>query len=486
MRFALSLVALSLAASNAQAQTQATLSLDEAIGLARRNNPQFLQTVNARRAADGQLRGAYATLLPSLSANMAGRYQQTGQQFVQGIALNNNSNIVQSSYGINLNYSVNSAVLYAPKLYRANRDAAEADVTGQSEAMRSMVSQQYLGVLQTEARAALQDTLMLTTKGQLNLAKARMSVGAATILDVRRAEVALGQAEVAALQQHNLAQVMMLQLFQLLGVAQPAGVKLTTRFAITPVTFSLDNLKDLARQHNPGVQSLRSRETAAVAGVNAQRGQYLPTISFSTGWGGNTSALTNDAAVLSRATGGFLSSQSSCFFQDSLRSAVTGMARLPCGALTFTAADSTAALAANNKFPFSFTRAPRSFSVFLSMPIFDNLNREVRLQQAQIQRDDARFTVRARELQLTMEVTQGYLNLRTAIRTVDLQEVNAARAREELSFAEERYRVGGATFLEVTTSRGSFEQAQIDRLNAVYDYHKAFAALESAVGRPLR
>jgi outer membrane protein len=151
-----------------------------------------------------------------------------------------------------------------------------------------------------------------------------------------------------------------------------------------------------------------------------------------------------------------------------------------------TAADTAAALSANNRFPFSFTRAPRSFSVFLSMPIFDNLNREVRLQQAQIQRDDARYTLRARELQLTMEVTQGYLNLQTAQRTVEMQEINAAKAREELSFAEERYRVGGATFLEVTTSRGSFEQAQIDRLNAIYDYHRAFAALESAVGRPLR
>ena len=29
------------------------------------------------------------------------------------------------------------------------------------------------------------------------------------------------------------------------------------------------------------------------------------------------------------------------------------------------------------------------------------------------------------------------------------------------------------------------EQAQIDRINSVYDYHKAFAALENAVGRPL-
>jgi outer membrane protein TolC len=55
-----------------------------------------------------------------------------------------------------------------------------------------------------------------------------------------------------------------------------------------------------------------------------------------------------------------------------------------------------------------------------------------------------------------------------------------------LTFAQERYRVGAATFLDVTTSHGQFQQALIDRVNAIYDYHKAFATLESAVGRPLR
>jgi outer membrane protein TolC len=484
MRFAISLAALALTAGAAAAQS--TLTLDEAISLARRNNPLYLQIANQKRSADGQVRQTYAQLLPSLSANMSGRYQQTGQQFVQGIALNNTSDIVQSSYGINLNYTVNSAVLFAPGLARANRDAADADLTGQQELLRAFVTQQYISVLQAEARAALQDTLLLTTKGQLELAQARMSVGAATILEVRRAEVALGQAEVAALQQHNAARVEMLRLFQQLGVTQPTDVKLTTRLTVTPITFGLDSLRDLARGYNPGLKALRSREVAANKGVAVRKGQYAPSLSFSTGWGGNTSALTNDAAVLSRATSSFLGQRAGCFFEDSLRSAVAGMARLPCGALTLTAADSSAALAANNKFPFSFTKAPQSFSVFVSLPLFDNLNRETQLQSAMIQRDDAKFAVKGRELQLTADVTQMYLNLMTAVKTVEMQEVNASRAREELSFAEERYKVGAVTFLEVTTSRGSYEQAQIDRLNAIYDYHKAFAALESAVGRPLR
>ena len=125
MRFVLPLAALALVAQTAQAQAPTTsLTLDEAIALARRNNPLFQQTVNARRSADIQVRSAYASLLPSVSANLAGRYQQTGQQFVSGIALSNNSDVLQSSYGLNVNYQVNSAVLFAPKLYAANRNAA--------------------------------------------------------------------------------------------------------------------------------------------------------------------------------------------------------------------------------------------------------------------------------------------------------------------------------------------------------------------------
>jgi outer membrane protein len=451
MRFVLSLAALSLSATVAAAQS--SLTLDDAIILARRNNPLYLQIANSKRSADANVRRTYAQLLPSLSASMGGSYTETGQQFFQGVPVNNSADIVQSNYRIGLNYTVNTAVLFAPSAARAQRDAAQADLVGQQEGLRSLITQQYITVLQADARAALQDTLMITTKGQLDLAKARMSVGAATILEVRRAEVALGQAEVQALVLHNNAQVEKLRLFERMGVAQPADLQLTTKLTITPISFSLDSLKGLASSLNPGLNALRSRHYAAGKSLMISRGQYLPSLGFNTGWGGNTSAYTSDAFAMSRATN---------------------------------AADSAAALAQNHKFPFNFTKSPQSYSVFISLPLFDNLGRETNLQNATIQRDDAKFAVRGRELQLTADVTQMFLNLKTAEKTVALQEVNAARAREELSFAEERYKVGAVTFLDVTTSRGSFEQAQIDRLNAIYDYHKAFAALESAVGRPLR
>lgn len=484
MRFALPLAALALFAQASQAQVPSTLTLDEAIQLARRNNPTFLQTVNARRAADAQVRTSYGNLLPGIDAQLSGRYQQSGQQFVQGVGLRNESDIMQGNYFIGASYALNSDIILAPRLARANREAAAADVTGNAELLRSTVTQQYLGVLQAQARALLQDTLVATAAAQLELAKARQAVGSGTILDVRAAEVALGQAEVNSLQQHNLARVQLLRLFQQIGVPRPDSVQLTTQFSVTPVTFDLDSLKALAKETNPAIEALRSRERAASTNVRARQGSYLPTLQLSTGWGGNAAQFTDAEFLVDRVAADRTNDFESCSSMDSIRTGA-GLPGLSCASdfPPLSPAEASAIRSSNN---FSWSKAPRSFSAFISLPIFDNFLREQRLQEAQFTRDNARFNVRARELQTEADVVEAYLNVQTAIRTIELQRVNAQRAREQVAFAEERYRVGAATFLDVTTARSQNEQAQIDHLNAVYDYHRAFAALESAVGRPLR
>ena len=129
---------------------------------------------------------------------------------------------------------------------------------------------------------------------------------------------------------------------------------------------------------------------------------------------------------------------------------------------------------------------PRSISATLSLPLFDGFAREQRVQEAHAASDDARFGVRARELAITADVTAAYLTLTTAAKTAALQAQNAAKARMELKFTQDRYRSGSLTFVDVTDARAAYERAESDRINAIFDYHKAFAALESAVGRPLR
>jgi outer membrane protein len=463
-----------------------TLTLDEAIALARQNNPLYLTTANERKTADAQVRQAYGALLPSSNASFYAAYQQGGQIFVNGGNLSVGSDQRQSQYNLNLNYRINAGTLVQPRAARANRIAADADITGAAETLRSTVTQQYITVLRADANASLQDTLVQTQRANLELAKARVAVGADNILAVRRAEVTLGQAEVAALTAHNTADVERVRLFQQIGI-QPSEVQLTSTFAVAKPTFTLDSVLDLARRINPAVRALRERENSAGWNVRVAQSNYTPTLQLQTGWSGTSFQYTNSDFPVQQVISNNQRSLSSCLSQDSVRLAVN-MSSLGCGARfgPITDAQAAAIRSENNAFPFKFQRSPLAFAAIVSIPIFDNFNREQRVEQAQVDRENARLNVRSRELQMTADVTQSYLNLVTAARTVELQEVNAQKAREELTYAQERYRVGAATFLDVTTSSGAFVQAQVDRINAIYDYHRAYAALEAAVGRPLR
>jgi outer membrane protein len=385
-----------------------------------------------------------------------------------------------------VNYFITGAVAFAPRQARANREAAEADVVSSSEATRALVTNQYIASLKSQAQASLADSLVATATGQLDLANAKVKVGAGTIVDIRTAEVAVGQAQVNQVLAHNQAVIDKIRLFQYMGVPADTSTKLTTQFTIAQPTFTLDSVLSVARHGNPDVAADESRRFAAEMGVKTASMGYLPSLAIGTGWGGNSQSYANSDFLVTQRNNQIASNAASCLGFDSLRTRV-GLSNIPCGQTDPLSADQIAAIrSGNNQFPFKFIRNPLSIGATLSLPIFNNYSREAQLEQAKVTRDNANYALKARSLQLTTDVTNAYLSVIAAAKTVQLQEQNAAKAAEELAAVEERYKVGAATFLEVTTSRGSYETAQIGRVNSIYDYHTAFANLESAVGRPLR
>src|SRR4051812_18481497 len=467
--------------------TPTTLTIEQAIDLAKHNNPELQQTVNNRVGARAAVRSAYGALLPSADASLTALRQQGGQQIFSGTSLGASSDVNQSNYQIGLSYRINSATLVTPSLQRANRDAVEADITGASSNLRSNVSQQYLLTLQTEANADLQDSLVVASQQELILAQAREIVGSGTQLDVQRAEVALGLQKVQALKARNQVEIEKLRLFQLMGVPQPPNVKLVSQFTVVPLTLDLGQLISSARNQNPGVVALRSREHVAELNVRREKGEYSPTLSLSTGIGGYTYGFANSNFPVQQAQADFNASRASCIRTEEVRAALNLSKQLAeCNAMAFTTTQAEAIKQSNSKFPFNFTKSPRSLSATLSLPLFDGFAREQRLQEAMANRSDARYSTRAKELALTADVTAAYLTVQTAEKTVELQEQNAAKAKQELKLVQDRYRIGATTFVDLTEARATYERAESDRITAVYDYHKAFAALESAVGHPLR
>ena len=488
----LSLLSFALAgpATMAIAQTPSvptSLTLEEALRLAKENNPSYLLVVNTRSRAEHAVRNAYGAFLPTAGTSMSAGYRQGKPQFFAGVQFGSNSDIMSSSWGLNFNANLSANTFTNLRRSQSNESATDTDVRDAEQALLSGVTQQYLFVLQTAARASVQDSLIISNQLQLDLARAKAGVGSATSLDVLRAEVAVGQQQVTALRAHNLADVALLQLFQQIGVAKPDKVTLTSTFAVSEPTMTVASLLQMADDANPRLKGLKYREQAAQAAYRGAQGAYLPSLSASAVFGGVAQKYKDGDYLVSQQRTSLAGSQRSCFTTDSIRRGA-GLSSIAstCSGLVLSDASANAIRDANNDFPFKFTSNPYNLSLNVSLPLFDGFSRETQLQDASAGRLDARYQIRAQELKLTADVTSAWTTLTAGYRTFRLQEQNAQAARNALQLAQERYRVGLNSLVDLQQARGDFERAETDRIDALYEFHRAFSALENAVGRPLR
>jgi outer membrane protein len=463
-----------------------TLSLDEALSLAKANNPTYLQAGNGRVRAAASLRSARGQFLPGASTNFGSNYRQGKPQFFQGVEFGSNSDIVSSSWGLNISENLSVGSLSSIKAARSNVEATETDIVAAEQNLRLTVTSQYFLVLEDRAQSRLQDTLVALNQLQLDLARAKAGVGSATSLDVKRAEVALGTQQVAALRARNAEAVDVLRLFQDIGIAPQANVQLTTLPAVTEPKFDLGQLLTMAAQSNPAIKGLQARVDVAKANYTGARGQYIPTLNFSAAIGGTSQQYTDGNYLVTQATSQLASSRASCYTTDSLRRGAGLSGISTCSSLVLTSAQADQIRASNNNFPFKFVSNPYTLGLSLSLPIFNGFQREQSIENASADQSDAQFNLRAQQLKLTADVQSAHVTLLADYQALKLQESNALAAREALQLAEERYRVGLNSLVDLQQARSDFQSAEAGRIDAVFEFHRAFAALESSVGRSLR
>jgi outer membrane protein len=489
---ALALAATAAAAAPALGRAQAAptagnvLTLADAITLARRNNPALQNSINARRTAAANVRAANGQLMPQLNTNLGGGYREGRQQFFAGQGFGSTNDQLSSDVSAQVSMSITPGFRNDLRAVRATRDATEADITAAEQTLRINVTNQYLTALQQQARASLQDTLLATTAAQLQLTRARLQVGSGTQLDVQRAEVADGQQKVASLQAKNQAAIEVIRLFQQIGIAPVADVRLDANLPAAPA-LDLTQVMEMAKKSNPLLVALESREVAAQRSLSSAKSSYFPSLSLSAGLSAFTNRFTDTEQLITSGQSSLLSQKASCIRTEEVRAAVNLSNRLAtCNTLAWTPDQEQAIRATQGRYPFNFTRNPYNLSASLSLPIFNGFRREAQIEQASVQRQNAQNDVRAQTLRVGADVQAAFLSLNTAQQTVVLQEQNVRTARTALSLAQERYRVGAISIVDLVQARGDYERAETDRITAVYDVQRAFAALENAVGRPLR
>ncbi|HEX8691661.1 MAG TPA: TolC family protein [Longimicrobium sp.] len=468
-----------------------TLTLEQAVATARERNPDMLMQRNDVRSTRAALRAARFDFLPSADVSGSLGYQAPGEQRAGAFRLAQSSPpYYSSSYNLGIGYRLDGQKLMEPAIARANDRATRERIEGYEANLVSQVSQQYLTALQALEQVAQAEREVGRTQEHERLARARLEVGAGTPLDLRRAEVQRGQAAVAVVQRKNTYQTELLRLGRLMGTLLPPDTKLASTFQLFAPRWSADELVAMALAGNPNLDAARASARAARTGVRAARTQYLPSVSFRMGFGGSVySAGDLDPLIASelRNTQG----QFNGCLQGNELNRLLGKPEEDCSPFNTqlpTVADSVrrSVRSQNPSFPFGFSTQPMTASLSLSLPIFNGLQRERQIEEARVQAQDAELAVQRQELDLRTDIAGALLAVQTAYETAQLQEQVVQKASEELRLAQERFRFGVASSVEVTDAQTSLSEAERARIDAIFAYHKSLAALEALVGRRLR
>jgi outer membrane protein len=478
----------------AQRPGPSRLTLEEALELARQNNPGYLASTNDPALADWDVRAAYGQLLPGISVNGGVSWQGAGQQLVGGLTqsqlgIGNQPSYYFSRYSIGVSHQLSGSTLLGPERARANRDITTAQVDAARASLEAGVTRAYLEVLRQQDQVILTQQQLERVRFDLRMATGRAEVGQGTQLDVMQAELQVGRSEVAHLQAENAVETARLRLEQQIGLDPTPGreLSLTTTFQLEEPRWELAELQALARERNPLLRSRRSAVEASTVGLRIARTAYYPTLSLSWGISGFTRQASSTDFLVGQARSQIASQVANCEFQNNLYSRLADpLPAQDCTRFRFTDDMHRAVLESNQAFPFDFTRQPASASLNISIPVFQGLDRERQVEAARLQRDDANLQVREQEIALTADLAIGLAAVRTAHQSALLEQRNQTFADEQLRLARERYQLGAITFIDLVEAETVKAQADRQRLNAVYAYHDAITSLESVVGTPLR
>ncbi len=398
------------------------ITLAQAIGYALDRRPAAVAAAGAQtsaRADQFQSRGA---LLPNISVNgiFANSSNQRFDQATGQLVSQNYTSQVQGSYEVfgagrrfaNLRAS-GSAVEAADARYRAQRYQTVLETT----------SLFYAAAAATDL-VAVAEQRQERAREQLRFAQVRLDLGTATTSDMLRAEIEMGNAELAVVDARANLRTSELALGRQVGVAvavHPAPQSLPDHAPPLPET------EDLVRRAMGGSPivvaadaTLRSRHMEALAALTP----YLPTV---------------------RITGGY------------------------------------------DWFAYDFPPHRQSWSLRMtaSLPVFNGFQREASLQRARAAERTAEAQARDAELGARVDVESAVQAIEAAGRRVEISDRTVRLAEEDLRVQEERYQLGVTTILDLQASQVALADAQVAAVTARQVLGSAVAGLEAILGESL-
>jgi outer membrane protein TolC len=431
LRPPVALLGLLLAATSAPLSAQIpSVSLDDAVRMARLAQPSVVQARGTARNADAQARAATGAYLPSLTASTSGTRSYTETQRVGPTGELESGNSTTNTVNLGLTASVDLFTGFRRgadrRAARANQEAAEAGLTDAEFQAGLTATQQFFSALAAQQLVRVREAGVRRAEEQLNLSTARLRVGSATRSDSLRSVVNLGNARLALVSAESDVARTQAALARTLGQDGRVAAEDDSSFYQPTAPLDTAGLNREARDRSPRIQSALAGVEASEASLKAAKSQYFPTLDLrgSANWSGNNQ---NDYQLF----------------------------------------------------------ASRQLQLGLSWPIFNRFQREQTITTRLSALDAAEATAKDSEREVQASLTTQYAALDAARVRIEISAASVLAATEDLRVVNERYRVGAATILDILNSQEALAQAEVDAITARFDYLNARAQIEALIGRPL-
>jgi hypothetical protein len=214
------------------------------------------------------------------------------------------------------------------------------------------------------------------------------------------------------------------------------------------------------------------------------RSAFWPRLSMSTGPNGFTRRVGSDQFLLDQAESQMAARPSSASSTNDLLSAEPAHGPVGLLAVRVDGRDARGDPGQNRQFPWNFHNGAGVHVVGVSIPVFQGLNRQHQLERRTPTRKRRGIACGARSSGSGRTCWRRWA-LRAAYRAVQLEERNRELADDQLRLAQERYRVGVASFIELMEAETMKARADRSHLLGVYAFQEALTALEAAVGQEL-
>jgi len=426
------------------------LTLNDCVKIALDNNSDLNTSRNLAKISQLGVKGSYSNILPSVDASFQGGNLKFGPStFVDDVPVGydivNGDTIVQyeqqnlsrpaqerKSYsaGFSVSQNIFDGGYWWNNIRRSKTlsEAGKFDLKLSENQVMKFVSQYYYNLLKDIKLLEVDSLAVKRSQDQVDRTQSMFEIGSVAQVDVYRAIVNLGQDQITYLNQKNTLRQSEQILNLSMGRDPLSPVQIDTMVVFEPKVVTLQDLLNLSVENQPALYSQKLNVKSAELNVAMSKSPFWPSL----------------------------------------------------GARFNYSRDNE-----NFERMYSDLDLYWSYSIGLgvSWNLFNGFADHVNYQTSKLQLNNARLDLENYQRTLRSDVRKLFNSYNAILDIVEIDKKNLEASREEFRLADERYRLGSGTSLELREAQVNLTQAEQILVAAEYNAIITYIELAEAVGR---